>query len=79
MAVFKPKTKETIEDRLQRAINLGRSEALKEVLKWLDETFWTHEDDSFDFIEDLCTCPVWSRFDSKEELIQSFQERFYIE
>ena len=37
MAVFKPKIKETTEDRLQKAINLGREEALKEVLEWLEK------------------------------------------
>ena len=31
MAIFKPKIKETTKDRLQKAINLGREEALKEV------------------------------------------------
>ena len=41
MAVCKPKVRETIEDRLQRAINLGREEALNEVLEWLDENFCT--------------------------------------
>ena len=43
MAVFKPQLKETTEDRLQRAINLGREEALKEALNWLDENFFTGE------------------------------------
>lgn len=32
MVVFKPRVQETTEDRLQKAINLGREETLKEVL-----------------------------------------------
>lgn len=80
MAVFKPKIKETTEDRLQKAINLGRREALKEVLAWLEENFSEHEDFSFDFVEDMSHhCPVECNFESKEQMLQSFKERFNIE
>lgn len=83
MAIYKlgqETKKETIEDRLNRAINLGRREALKEVLKWLDENFSEHEDFSFDFVEDIpYQCLVECNFESKEEMIQSFKERFNIE
>lgn len=79
MAVFKPKVKETTEDRLQKAINLGREEAFKEVLEWLEENFYEHENFSFDFVEDIpYQCPVECEFESKEEMIQSFKERFNI-
>lgn len=80
MAIFKPKVKETIEDRLQKAINLGKKEALKEVLKWLEENFYEYDYFSFDFDEDLpYECPVICDFESKEQMLQSFKERFNIE
>ena len=79
MAVFKPKVKETIEDRLQRAINLGREEAYKEALNWLKENFYEHVCFSFDFDEDSpYECPVICDFESKEQMLQSFKERFNI-
>lgn len=71
MAVFKPKLKETTEDRLQKAINLGREEALKEVLYWLEEnthitTYYTNntKDSKIDFK---------NHFKSKEQMLQSFK------
>ena len=73
MVIFKPKVKETTEDRLQKAINLGREEAYKEVLKWLNERII---DDA-----DGCGHPTVSfiSFDYKEEVLQSFKERFNID
>ena len=73
MAVFKPKIKEITEDRLQKAINLGREEALKEVLEWLNEI----TDDA----DDGCNHSMvyFTSFDYKEEMLQSFKERFNIE
>jgi hypothetical protein len=73
MARYEPKLKETTEDRIQKDINLGREETLKEVLEWLDET--TIDD------ADGCGHPIISflRFDSKEEMLQAFKERFNIE
>ena len=73
MAVFKPRVKETTEDRLQKAINLGREEALKEELEWLDET----TDDG----DDGCGSSMvyFTPFDYKEQMLQSFKERFNIE
>lgn len=53
---------------------------LKEVLTWLEENFSEHEDFSFDFVEDTpYQCPVICDFESKEEMLQSFKERFNIE
>lgn len=77
MAVFKPKTKETTEDRLQKAINLGREEALKEVLKWLDQNFFTADIEQVDSY--LPKYILNGNFESKEQLLQSFKERFNIE
>ena len=75
MAIFKlnqETKKETIEDRLNRAINLGRREALKEVLEWLKEKTYTiyyrGGSEAFNI-----------NFESEEELLQSFKERFNIE
>ena len=73
MARYEPKSKETTEDRLQKAINLGREEALKEVLEWLDET----TDDG----DDGCGSSMvyFTPFDYKEQMLQSFKERFNID
>ena len=73
MAVFKPEIKETIEDRLQKAINLGREEALKEVLEWLDKNFY-NKIDMIDYSFDITG--LNSNFDSKEQMLQSFKKRF---
>ena len=67
MAIITPKVKETIEDRLQRAINLGREEAYKEVLEWLDN----HTYNSLE--EDL---PVQVDFTLKDGMFQAFKEQF---
>ena len=77
MAVFKPKVKETIEERLQKAINLGREEALKEVLKWLDENFYTSDIECADRY--LPEYVLNGNFESKEQMLQSFKKQFNIE
>ena len=76
MAVCKPKVRETIEDRLQRAINLGREETLKEVLNWLDDNFFTGE--VVGYYYDVPDHIVQGKFYFKEEMIESFKERFNI-
>lgn len=72
MAVYKPKEKETIEDKLQKAINLGKELAYKEVLEWLKEKTYTiyyrGGSEAFNI-----------NFESEEEMLQSFKERFNIE
>ena len=77
MAVFKPKIKEITEDRLQKAINLGREEALKEVFEWLDENFFMVDVEQVDSY--LPKYVLNGNFESKEQMIQSFKERFNIE
>jgi SOS response regulatory protein OraA/RecX len=77
MAVFKPEIKETTEDRLQKAINLGREEALKEVIEWLDENFYTSDIEFADSY--LPEYVLNGNFESKEQMLQSFKERFNIE
>ena len=85
MVIFKlnQKTKkETIEDRLNRAINLGRREALKEVLEWLDENFYNKIDMHPDYYNSEYNFDIIglnSDFSSKEQMLQSFKERFNIE
>jgi hypothetical protein len=74
MVVFEPKTKETTEDRLQKAINLGREEALQEVLEWLDENIeikYDDEDVPFVYFTYFCY--------NTGDLLQLFKERFNIE
>ena len=73
MAIFKLEIKETIEDRLQKAINLGKQEALKEVLYWLEDGTIDHSDEYADPIV------AFTIFDNKEQMLQSFKERFNIE
>ena len=76
MAIFKPKVTETTEDRLQKAINLGREEAYKEVLEWLDDNFFTGEIEGY--YSDVPEHIVQGKFDCKEEMVESFKERFNI-
>jgi hypothetical protein len=58
---------------VQNAFNLGREEAYKEVLEWLDKTTIDGAD--------CCGHPIvsFTYFDSKEQMFQSFKERFNIE
>lgn len=83
MAIYKlnqETKKETIEDRLQRAINLGRREALKEVLAWLKEHCWRRETMASFLMQDaLPSYEIVMNFESEKELFQSFKERFNIE
>lgn len=76
MAVYKlnqETKKETIEDRLQKAINLGKQEALKEVLYWLEDGTIDHSDE---YADPIVTFTI---FDNKKQMLQSFKERFNIE
>ena len=77
MAVCKPKPKETTEDILQKAINLGREEALKEVFEWLDENFFMVDVEQVDSY--LPKYVLNGNFKSKKQMLQSFKERFNIE
>ena len=70
MAKYEPKVTETTEDRLQKAINLGREEALKEALEWLSENFYD--------VHVLHDDRLEGDFESKEQMLQSFKERFNI-
>lgn len=77
MAIDKPKLTETTEDRLQKAINLGREEVLNEVLKWLDENFYTSDIEQTDSY--LPKYILDGNFVNKEQMLQSFKERFNID
>ena len=80
MAIYKlnrETKKESIEDRLQRAINLGREETLKEVLEWLNDNFFTGEQEISQYSIEVESI-LKSVFSSKEEMLQSFKERFNI-
>ena len=80
MAIYKPNQKETTEDKLQKAINLGREEVLKEVLGWLKEHCWRREAiASILMQDDHPSYEIVMNFESEEELFQSFKERFNIE
>ena len=78
MAIYQPNQKETTEDRLQKAINLGREEALKKVLEWLEDNFFTGEQEISQYSIEVE--PILKGvFSSKEQMLQSFNERFNIE
>lgn len=64
---------ETVINSLYEVKDWGRLETLQEVLKWLDEI--TIDD------ADGCGHPIvsFTYFESKEEMLQSFKERFNIE
>ena len=64
---------EPIAQRLQKAINLGKQEALQEVLKWLEDGTIDHSDEYADPIV------AFTIFDNKEQMLQSFKDRFNIE
>ena len=78
MVIFKPETKGTTENKLQKAINLGREEALKKVLKWLDKNFFTGEQKISQYSIEVEPI-LKSTFSSKEEMLKSFKEQFNIE
>jgi hypothetical protein len=62
---------------IRRAKDLGREDTLKEVLEWLDEDFFTGEIEGY--YSDVPEHIVQGKFDCKEEMLQSFKERFNIE
>lgn len=67
---------------IQRAKDLGREEVLKEVLEWLDENFYNKIDMHPDYYNSEYNFDIIglnSDFSSKEQILQSFKERFNIE
>ena len=62
---------------IRRAKDLGREEALKEVLEWLDENFYTSDIECADSY--LPEYVLNGNFESKEQMLQSFKDRFNIE
>ena len=78
MTKYDPRVKGTTEDRLQKAINLGKEEAYKEVLKWLDDNFLQGEQEISQYSIEV-EPTLKSVFTSKEQMIESFKERFNIE
>ncbi len=74
MAIFKlgqETKKETIEDRLNRAVSLGKELAYKEVLQWLECNISNSWDEYNNY-------GITSKFNSREELFQAFKEQFHI-
>lgn len=62
---------ETVINSLYEVKDWGRLETLQEVLKWLDENFYD--------VHVLHDDRLEGDFESKEQMIQSFKERFNIE
>jgi hypothetical protein len=67
---------ETVINSLYEVKDWGRLETLQEVLKWLEENFFTGEIEGY--YSDVPEHIVQGKFDSKEEMLQSFKERFNI-
>lgn len=55
----------------------AKQEAYKEVLGWLEENFFTGEIEGY--YNDVPEHIVQGKFDCKEEMLQSFKERFNVE
>lgn len=72
---------ETVVNSLYEVKDWGREEALRDILQWLEDNFYDHEDcNPFDFVEDTTyQCPVRCDFENKEHMIKSFKEKFNIE
>lgn len=62
---------------IRRAKDLGREETLKEVLEWLDKNFRTSDIEQADSY--LPKYILDGNFETKEQMFQSFKERFNIE
>lgn len=72
--------KPSVETSFMEGAYWANKTMLKEVLEWLEKNFYEHEPFSFDFDEDSpYECPVICDFESKEQMLQSFKERFNIE
>ena len=60
---------------LDKGKEIGKKEVLKDVLDWLDKNFY----DKIDMIDySFCITGLNNDFDSKEQMLQSFKERFNI-
>lgn len=62
---------------IRRAKDLGREEALKEVLEWLEDNFFTGEQEISQYSIEVESI-LKSMFSSKEQMLQSFKELFHM-
>ncbi len=66
---------ELILETLDKGKEIGKKEVLKDVLDWLDKNFY----DKIDMIDySFCITGLNNDFDYKEQMLQSFKERFNI-
>ena len=73
---------ELILETLDKGKEIGKKEVLKDVLDWLDENFYNKLDMHSDYNSDEYSFDIIglnSDFISKEQMLQSFKERFNIE
>lgn len=73
---------ELILETLDKGKEIGKKEVLKDVLDWLDENFYNKIDMHSDYNSDEYSFDIIglnSDFISKEQMLQSFKERFNIE
>ena len=68
---------ETVINSLYEVKDWGREEALREMLRWLEDNFFTGEIEGY--YSDVPEYIVQGKFDCKEDMIKSFKEKFNIE
>jgi hypothetical protein len=67
---------ETVINSLYEVKDWGREEALREILLWLEDNFFTGEIEGY--YSDVPEHIVQGKFDCKEDMINSFKEQFNI-
>lgn len=67
---------ELILETFDKGKEIGKNEVIKDVLDWLDKNFY-NKLDMIDY--SFVITGLNNNFDSKEQMIQSFKERFNIE
>ena len=73
---------ELIFETLDKGKEIGKKEVLKDVLDWLDDNFYNKIDMHSDYNSDEYSFDIIglnSDFSCKEQMLQSFKERFNIE
>ena len=69
-------------ETLDKGKEIGKKEVLKDVLDWLDDNFYNKIDMHPDYYNSEYNFDIIglnSDFSSKEQMLQSFKERFNIE
>jgi hypothetical protein len=65
---------ETVINSLYEVKDWGREEALREILLWLEDNFFTGEIEGY--YSDVPEHIVQGKFDCKEDMIEEFKKKF---